>query len=48
MVGTLMMKKRIIVGISGASGFQYGYKVLELLKPFSEIETHLVMTKGRN
>nr|WP_208455126.1 UbiX family flavin prenyltransferase [Mannheimia bovis] len=41
-----MMKKRIIVGISGASGFQYGYKVLELLKPFDDIETHLVITKG--
>ncbi|ULX36082.1 UbiX family flavin prenyltransferase [Mannheimia haemolytica] len=39
-------EKRIIVGISGASGFQYGYKVLELLKPFSEIETHLVISKG--
>lgn len=46
MVGDLMMKKRIIVGISGASGFQYGYKVLELLKPFKDIETHLVITKG--
>lgn len=46
MVGDLMMKKRIIVGISGASGFQYGYKVLELLKPFEDIETHLVITKG--
>ncbi|QTM01848.1 UbiX family flavin prenyltransferase [Mannheimia sp. ZY171111] len=41
-----MMKKRIIVGISGASGFQYGYKVLELLHPFEDIETHLVITKG--
>lgn len=41
-----MSKQRIIVGISGASGFQYGYKVLELLKPFAEIETHLVITKG--
>lgn len=41
-----MTKKRIIVGISGASGFQYGYKALELLKPFAEIETHLVITKG--
>lgn len=40
-----MAKKRIIIGISGASGFQYGYKALELLKPL-EIETHLVLSKG--
>ncbi|TCT17760.1 4-hydroxy-3-polyprenylbenzoate decarboxylase [Bibersteinia trehalosi] len=40
------MKNRIIIGISGASGFQYGYKALELLKPFDHIETHLVMSKG--
>ncbi|AGH38619.1 3-octaprenyl-4-hydroxybenzoate carboxy-lyase [Bibersteinia trehalosi USDA-ARS-USMARC-188] len=41
-----LMKNRIIIGISGASGFQYGYKALELLKPFDHIETHLVMSKG--
>lgn len=40
-----MANKRIIIGISGASGFQYGYKALELLKPL-EIETHLVLSKG--
>lgn len=40
------MKQRIIIGISGASGFQYGYKALELLKPLTQIETHLVMSKG--
>lgn len=40
-----MTTKRIIIGISGASGFQYGFKALELLKNL-EIETHLVMSKG--
>lgn len=40
-----MANKRIIIGISGASGFQYGYKALELLKNL-DIETHLVMSKG--
>lgn len=40
------MKQRMIIGISGASGFQYGYKALELLKPLTHIETHLVMSKG--
>lgn len=39
------MSRRIIIGISGASGFQYGYKALELLKDL-DIETHLVMSKG--
>lgn len=40
------MKQRIIIGISGASGFQYGYKALELLHPLAHIETHLVLSKG--
>ena len=35
--------RRIIVGISGASGVIYGVRLLEALKPL-EIETHLVMT----
>lgn len=39
------MSRRIIIGISGASGFQYGYKALELLRDL-DIETHLVMSKG--
>ncbi|WP_301098330.1 UbiX family flavin prenyltransferase [Otariodibacter sp.] len=41
-----MDKQRIIVGISGASGFQYGFKTLQLLKEIPHIETHLVMSKG--
>lgn len=41
-----MTTKRIILGISGASGFQYGYKALQLLKPLGNIETHLVISKG--
>lgn len=40
-----MATKRIIIGISGASGFQYGFKALELLKNL-EIESHLVVSKG--
>lgn len=39
------MTQRIIIGISGASGFQYGFKALQLLKNL-DIETHLVMSKG--
>jgi 4-hydroxy-3-polyprenylbenzoate decarboxylase len=37
--------KRLIVGISGASGAVYGVRLLELLKD-SEIETHLVMSRA--
>ncbi|HAX4824236.1 TPA: UbiX family flavin prenyltransferase [Escherichia coli] len=35
----------MIVGISGASGFQYGVKTLELLKKL-DVEIHLVVSKG--
>ena len=37
--------KRIIIGISGASGIIYGIRALELLKRIG-IETHLVMSKA--
>lgn len=37
--------RRIIIGISGASGFQYGVKLLELLKPLA-LETHLIISKA--
>lgn len=37
--------KRIIVGISGASGVTYGIRLLEILNSL-DIETHLVMTKA--
>ncbi|MDR0490733.1 MAG: UbiX family flavin prenyltransferase [Oscillospiraceae bacterium] len=41
-----MEKKRIIVGISGASGIQLGVAVLEVLRDRPDWETHLVMTHG--
>ena len=37
--------KRLIIGISGASGAIYGARLLELLKD-TDIETHLVMSKA--
>ncbi|ROP61762.1 4-hydroxy-3-polyprenylbenzoate decarboxylase [Enterobacter sp. BIGb0383] len=40
-----MTTARIIVGISGASGFQYGVKALELLRGHGP-EVHLVVSKG--
>ena len=36
---------RLIIGISGASGVQYGVRALELLRDLP-IETHLVMSKS--
>jgi flavin prenyltransferase len=38
--------KRIVVGISGASGVVYGIRVLEALNACSGIETHLILTNG--
>jgi 4-hydroxy-3-polyprenylbenzoate decarboxylase len=37
--------RRIIVGISGASGVIYGIRTLELLKAIGGVETHLVMSR---
>jgi len=39
------MKKRIVVGMSGASGIIYGVRLLEILKD-TEYETHLVISEA--
>ncbi|WP_332712771.1 UbiX family flavin prenyltransferase [Pelagibacterium mangrovi] len=36
--------RRLIVGISGASGVIYGVRALEILRTVPDMETHLVMT----
>ncbi len=36
--------KRLIIGISGASGAVYGIRALQVLKDVAEIETHLVLS----
>ena len=37
--------RRLIIGISGASGVIYGIRMLEVLKTMDEVETHLVMSR---
>lgn len=38
--------KKIIVGISGASGVIYGIRFLEVLRQVADVETHLVMSSA--
>jgi flavin prenyltransferase len=38
--------KKIIVGMSGASGVIYGIRLLEVLKNVEEVETHLVASSA--
>ncbi len=38
--------KRLIVGISGASGAVYGVRLLQVLKDLPEIETHLIISQA--
>lgn len=38
--------KRIIIGISGASGVIYGIRLLEMLQQQADVETHLILSKA--
>ena len=38
--------KRLIVGLSGASGAIYGVRLLQVLRSVAEVETHLVMSQA--
>ncbi len=40
-----MARKRIVVGISGATGPQYGIRILEVLRE-ADVESHLVLSKA--
>ena len=39
-------KKRLVVGVSGATGAIYGVRILEILSKMEGMETHLVLTKA--
>ena len=39
-------KRRLIIGISGATGAIYGVRMLEILSKIEDIETHLVLSKA--
>ncbi|POP47936.1 3-octaprenyl-4-hydroxybenzoate carboxy-lyase [Superficieibacter electus] len=38
--------KRLIIGISGASGAIYGVRLLQILRDVTDVETHLVMSQA--
>ena len=38
--------RRLIIGISGASGVIYGIRLLEILQPLPDVKTHLVVSSA--
>lgn len=38
------MTKRLIVGVSGASGVIYAIRLLEILRPLPDVETHVIIS----
>jgi 4-hydroxy-3-polyprenylbenzoate decarboxylase len=42
----MVVQRRIVVGISGASGFVYGHRLLQLLRGIDGLEVHLVVSRA--
>jgi 4-hydroxy-3-polyprenylbenzoate decarboxylase len=40
------LNRRLIIGLSGASGIIYGIRVLEVLREMAGIETHVILSKA--
>ena len=40
------MKKRLVIGMSGASGAPLTIELLKQLQQYRDIESHLIVTKG--
>jgi len=41
-----MTPKRLIVALTGATGAVYGVRILELLRPLADWETHLIVSRA--
>lgn len=41
-----MLKKRLVIGISGTTGVIYGIRLLEVLNNIKDIETHLIISEA--